>query len=159
LAPPNNMGMPVECEKPIMTSSRFLKLFFRVLSPSIFWGLCLIFFFLLAAEARSLGSVEDRIPVLESSREMNALDAVRPVRSNVQFSIRVLKVHSTIEEDFDGDDEDIPSACLEVCYLLVPTNLCEILIPETRVQHVQRGFVLFLFERPPPSFIPESPTA
>ena len=142
-----------------MASSRVLKQFFRVLSPSIFWGLSFLFFFLLAAEARPIGSVEDRIPVLQSSRGINALDAVRPVRSNVQFSIRVLKVHSTIEEDFDGDDEDISSACLEVCYLLVPTNLCEILIPETRVQHLQREIVFFLFERPPPSFIPESPTA
>jgi hypothetical protein len=153
------MRVVVECEKSIMASPRILKLLFRLLSPALFWGLCLIFFFLLAAEARPLGSIEDRIPVLQSSRGMNALDAVRPVRSNVEFSIRVLKVHSTIEEDFDGDDEDIPSACLEVCYHLVPTNFCEILILETRVQHLQREIVFFLFERPPPSFIPESPIA
>jgi hypothetical protein len=142
-----------------MASSRIRKLFFRVLSPSILWGLSLSFFFLLAAEARPFGSVEDRVPVPESLRAMNARDAVRPILANVQFSFQVIFFHSTLEEDFDGDDEDIPTACLEVCYHLVPTDLCESLVPQIKVGHVQREIVLFVFERPPPSQIPESPAA
>jgi hypothetical protein len=143
----------------MMAPPLILKQFFRALSPSIFWGFSLVSFFLLSAEARPLSLAEEHIPVLESLRARNVLAAARPIRTSVQFSLRVLYSHSTIDEDFDGDDEEIPSACLKVCYLLVPTDFCEILVPEIKVGHVQRGIVLFLFERPPPSLVPESPTA
>jgi hypothetical protein len=136
-----------------MAPSRILKQFFRAFFSSILGVLSFFFLFLLAAEAKPLTFVEEHVPVLESLRALNALDVVRPIRSNDQFSFRVLYSHSTIDEDFDGDDEDNSSACLEVCYLLAPTDLCEILVPEITVGHVQREIVLFLFERPPPSLI------
>ena len=71
--------------------------------------------------------------MLESLRALNALDVVRPIRSNVQFSFRVLYSHSTIDEDFDGDDEDSSLECLEVCYLLAPTIFVKSLSPKSRL--------------------------
>ena len=142
-----------------MTQFFIPKRFFQEHLPSAFWAFSLLLFFLLAAQSTPIRLAEDRVPTLRSFEEISVFDAVRPVRSNFQFSFRVLKFYSTIDEDFDGDDEAIPSACLEICDLLVPSDLCEILIPETRVEHVQHGIVLILFDRPPPSLTPETPTA
>ena len=140
----------------MMAPSLMLKQFFRALFPSVFCVFSLLLFFLLATESRPLHSANDRAPALESVRGIIDLDSVRPIRSNVHFSYQVLYFHSSIDEDFDGDDEDISSACLEICYLLLPADLCEILVPEIKVGKVQRGIVLFLFERPPPSLFHES---
>ena len=153
------MRVCVACDKFMRAPSFTPKQSLRALVPVIFRFSAFLFFFIVAAESRPLGVVENRVPVPEISKGMNALDIVRLARSNDQFAIRVLKVRSTIEEDFDDDDEDTCSACLGVCHLLLLTDLCEILIPKTRVQHLQLGIVLFLFERPPPSLIPDSPIA
>jgi hypothetical protein len=139
-----------------MAPSLNLKHYLGAPFPLVFCLFSFLFFFLFVAESRPLRPADDRAPALESVRGIIELDSVRPVRSNVHFSYQVLYFHSSIDEDFDGDDEDISSACLEICYLLLPTDLCEILAPEIKVGKVQRGIVLFLFERPPPSVFHES---
>ena len=139
----------------MMAPFLLLKQFLRALSPTVLWVFSFLFLFLLAAESRPLPLVHDTPPVLESLRGINALDALRPIRSNLQSSFRALYICSMMDEDFDGDDEDITSACLEVCYLLVPTEQCEIFVPEIRVGQARRGMVHLLFERPPPRLIRE----
>ena len=138
-----------------MAPSRLFKQFFKAPYPLFFGVFIFLVCFRLAADCGPISSRKNQAPVLESLWEMNVLEDVRSFDPSAQLSSRVLFSQTALDEDFDGDEEDFPAACLKFCYFLVPTDHSELFLPDIKFRQAQLGTLLFLFERPPPPLFPE----
>ena len=134
-------------------TSSLQRYFIRRVLLFVLWILTFPVGTLQSAQSNSTDIKETQSSFQEISANKNPCREAQSPSSSFELSVWRSISQAADDEDFDGDDQGPPTACLEVCFLLVPTVRFEFTSIETKVGSAQPGTAPILFERPPPSSI------